>query len=110
VGLDAQKTARPLLLGVIGNWRIISMPDDFLEFKCNEISAQVYDLPCKICGTIISFSLGVSDCPRCAGLTVKEQIELHNTQDVEYESRRKLGLIFFFVAVILVILFSFLLL
>lgn len=60
----------------------------------NQLKNQLFDKPCEKCGTIISFSKGIVDCPRCSNITVEEQIELHKMQAQEYTQRRKMGFIF----------------
>ena len=86
------------------------MNEDFLRGKAAQLEVEKYDRPCKKCGTIISFSKGVADCPRCHGLSNEEQIDLHIQQAQEYEARKRLGLFFAAVFVGLAVVFGYLLL
>ncbi len=56
-----------------------------------DLNKRSFDEPCSRCGTIIAYSKGIGDCPRCSGLSAEQQIELHKQQAQEYQSRKRMG-------------------
>lgn len=71
------------------------------DWPISRISEKSGDGKCKRCGTVISFSEGVADCPRCHGRNEIDLIDIHIQQAEEIRQRRKLGLMFLAVAVII---------
>lgn len=71
-----------------------------IETKLEQLRSQKYDKPCPKCGTVVSFSLGIGDCPRCSGLDNSKLIDLHIQQAEEQRDRAKLGKVMLSVALI----------
>lgn len=67
---------------------------DFNSWLYGDQCVKKYDPQCKKCGTLISFSEGIGDCPRCYGKGPLDLIDLHVTQAAEYRKRRNMGLVF----------------
>lgn len=85
------------------------MLNDLHDYKAGELQSTQFDKPCQKCGTIIAFSKGIKDCPRCTDLTNEELIALHKQQAEEFYSRRSLGFWFLAICIILTVLLFFVL-
>lgn len=66
-----------------------------MNWQQERLRNQLGDKKCERCGTLIAYSKGVSDCPRCHGKDALDLIDIHIAQAETQRQNRNLGMIFF---------------